>query len=152
VKDSNPNDHVRIFKATIITNGETKDVKIINLFSFTLKDIVFDWCNNYMGDYLDCIFAKLQLVFCKKFKTLQNDEQVYLKLKNMQHEKNERVEVYYERLLKLANSLQHTTTNNFLTIVFRSRLQPYLHVTIASMKREFFKLKQLTIYQYHIIV
>ncbi len=70
------------------------------------------------------------------YKKFQNDEQVYLKLKNMQHEKNERVEVYYERLLKLANSLQHTTTNNFLTIVFRSRLQPYLHVTIASMKRE----------------
>jgi len=40
------------------------------------------------------------------YKKFQNDEQVYLKLKNMKHENNERVEVYYERLLKLANSLQ----------------------------------------------
>jgi hypothetical protein len=53
----------------------------------------------------------------------------------MKHENNERVEIYYEILLKLANCLQHNTTNNFLAIVFRSRLQPYLRV-ITCMKRE----------------
>ncbi len=37
----------------------------------------------------------------------------------MKHEKNERVEVYYERLLKFANRLQHKPTDSFLTIVFR---------------------------------
>jgi hypothetical protein len=56
-------------------------------------------------------------------------------LKNKNHEKNERVEVYHERLLKLTNSLQHKTTYSFLTIVFKFRLQPYLHVAIVSMKR-----------------
>jgi hypothetical protein len=54
----------------------------------------------------------------------------------MKQEKNERVEVYYEILLKLANSLQHMTTNSFLIIVFKSRLQPYLHVATINMKRE----------------
>jgi hypothetical protein len=44
------------------------------------------------------------------------------------------MEVYYERLLKLANSLQHKTIDNLLTTVFRTRLQPYLRVTIAGMK------------------
>jgi hypothetical protein len=53
----------------------------------------------------------------------------------MKQETNERMEVYYERLLKLINSLQHKTTNNLLTIIFRSRLQPYLHVTTTSIKR-----------------
>jgi hypothetical protein len=43
MKDFDPNAHVRIFKATIRANGETEDVEIINLFSFTLKDIVFDY-------------------------------------------------------------------------------------------------------------
>jgi hypothetical protein len=43
------------------------------------------------------------------------------------------VEVYYERLLKLANNLQHKTTYNFFTI-FRFGLHPYLRVAIASMK------------------
>jgi hypothetical protein len=57
----------------------------------------------------------------------------------MKQEKNERMEVYYERLLKLANSFQHKTTNSFLTIVFRSRLQPYLCVATTSMKRETFQ-------------
>jgi hypothetical protein len=75
------------------------------MFKFTLKNIMSDWCNNYLGNYLDCIFVELKLVFCKRYRKVQNDEQVYLYLKNMKHEKNERVEVYYEKLLKLANSL-----------------------------------------------
>jgi hypothetical protein len=36
VKDYDPYALVRIFKTTIRTNGETEDVEIVNLFSFTL--------------------------------------------------------------------------------------------------------------------
>jgi hypothetical protein len=54
----------------------------------------------------------------------------------MKQEKNGRMEVYYEILLKLTNGLQHRTTNSFLTTVFKSRLQPYLRVTTTNMKRE----------------
>jgi hypothetical protein len=57
----------------------------------------------------------------------------------MKQENNERMEVYYERLLKLANSLQHKTINGFLTNVFIYGLQPYLHVTTLGMKRETLK-------------
>jgi stress response protein SCP2 len=46
------------------------------------------------------------------------------------------VEVYYGTLLKFTNNLQHKTTNSFLTIVFKSRLQPYLHVVTIGMKRQ----------------
>jgi hypothetical protein len=53
----------------------------------------------------------------------------------MKEENNEKVEVYYERLLKLANNLQHRTIDNFLTI-FIFKLQPFNCVTITSMKRE----------------
>jgi hypothetical protein len=42
VKDSDPNVHVKVFKATIRKNGETDNVKFINLFNFTLKDIMFN--------------------------------------------------------------------------------------------------------------
>jgi hypothetical protein len=54
----------------------------------------------------------------------------------MKHEKNERMEIYYERLLKLANSLQHKIIDNFLTIYFRFGLQPYMRVAIACMKKK----------------
>jgi hypothetical protein len=54
----------------------------------------------------------------------------------MKQEKNEKVEVYYEKLLKLANSLQHKTIDRFLTIIFRYGLQPYLHVATVGMKRK----------------
>jgi hypothetical protein len=42
VKDSNLDVHVRIFKAAIRTNSKTNDVEIVNLFSFTISDIVFN--------------------------------------------------------------------------------------------------------------
>ncbi len=38
VKDFDPNAHVKVFKATIRTNGGIDNVEIINLFSFTLRD------------------------------------------------------------------------------------------------------------------
>jgi hypothetical protein len=53
----------------------------------------------------------------------------------MKQKKNEKMEVYYERLLKLANSLQQKTTYSFLTTILKYGLQPYLHVT-TCMKRE----------------
>jgi hypothetical protein len=78
VKDSNPNAHVRVFKIAIRANSEIDDVEIVNIFSFTLKDIVSNWCNNCMGDYPYCTFAKLQLAFCKRYKKVQNGEHVFL--------------------------------------------------------------------------
>jgi len=41
VKNSDPNAHVRVFKIAIKANNETNDVKIVNMFSFTLKDIIY---------------------------------------------------------------------------------------------------------------
>jgi hypothetical protein len=37
----------------------------------------------------------------------------------MKEEKNEKMEIYYERLLKLVNNLQHRTTNSFLITISR---------------------------------
>jgi hypothetical protein len=42
VKDSNLDAHVRVFEAAIKANGEINDAKIVKLFSFTLRDIIFD--------------------------------------------------------------------------------------------------------------
>jgi hypothetical protein len=50
VKYFDPNVHVRIFKVVIRANSETYDAKIVNVFSFTLRNMMSDWCNNYMGD------------------------------------------------------------------------------------------------------
>ncbi len=50
----------------IKANSETDDAKNVHLFNFTFRDIVSDWCNNYMGDYPYYTFAKLELAFCKR--------------------------------------------------------------------------------------
>jgi hypothetical protein len=57
VKDFDPGAYVKVFLKTIKINGETKDAKIINLFSFTFKDIVSNWWNNDMEHYPDCTFT-----------------------------------------------------------------------------------------------
>jgi hypothetical protein len=49
-----------------------------------------------------CAYLKQALYMCCW--KIQNDEQVYLQLKNLKQESIERMEVY-ERILKLANSL-----------------------------------------------
>jgi hypothetical protein len=59
VNNSNSDAHVRVFKAAIRGNNETNDANIVNLFNFTLKDTMSNWCNNYMGDYPNYNFVKL---------------------------------------------------------------------------------------------
>jgi hypothetical protein len=48
--------------------------------------------------------------------------------------KTKRVEVYYERIQKLAHGLQVPTTYRFFTIMFRANLQSYLRIVITRMK------------------
>ncbi len=45
------------------------------------------------------------------------------------------MEVYYDRIQKLAHGLQVPTTYNFLITMFKADLQSYLIITIARMKQ-----------------
>jgi len=51
-----------------------------------------------MLKFIDCIFLEFIYAFCKHHRKIQNDEQIYMELKNMKQEEIERVEVYYERI------------------------------------------------------
>jgi hypothetical protein len=48
VKDFNPYVNVKIFKATIKSNSEIDDAKIVHLFNLTFIDIMSNLCNNYL--------------------------------------------------------------------------------------------------------
>jgi hypothetical protein len=104
-KDSNMDVHVKVFKATIKTNGETINEEITNMFNFKLKDNASNWCNNYMRNHPHYRFVDLEHTFCKHYKIIHNDEQMYLQLKNLKYGTTKKVEVFFERLLKLANNL-----------------------------------------------
>ncbi len=54
------------------------EVDIINLFSFTLKDIIFEWGENCVQDHPNYTFEELEQAFCKQFKTIENDENIYI--------------------------------------------------------------------------
>jgi hypothetical protein len=47
---------------------------------------------------------------------------------------DEKVEVYYERILKLANYLNHKTNDSLFITLLWTKLVPYLQVAIIGMK------------------
>ncbi len=106
-KDSNIDVQVQVFKVVIKANSEIIDEEITNLFNFTLKDNTYDWCNKYMRDNPNCRFVDLEQTFYRRYQTMQNDEHVYLQLKNLKQESTERVEVYYERLFNCVIIYKH---------------------------------------------
>jgi VanZ family protein len=58
-----------------------------------------------------------------------------MELQNTKQEETEKVEVYYERIQKLAHILQVLIVNNFLTIVFKASLQSYLKIATTGMNQ-----------------
>jgi hypothetical protein len=66
-----------VFEEAIKTNGETVEANIINLFGFTLKDTISEWGENYVQDHPNCTFEELEQAFCKRFKIVKNNEEVY---------------------------------------------------------------------------
>jgi hypothetical protein len=55
-------------------------------------------------------------------------------LKIIKQGNNEKVKVYYEWILKLANCLQHKADDNLLTTFFQIGLVPYLQIAIARIE------------------
>jgi hypothetical protein len=78
IKDIDLDVHIRVFKKAIKANGETTEVDIINLFGFTFRDNICKCGENYVQDHPNCAFEELEQTFCKQFKTMKNDEEVYM--------------------------------------------------------------------------
>jgi len=84
-----------VFKKAIKVNGEIVEANIINLFGFTLRGYIFEWGKNFVQDHPNCTFKKVEQAFCKQFKTMKNDEKVYMQLQNIQQRTIKCGEVYY---------------------------------------------------------
>jgi hypothetical protein len=76
-------------------------------------------------------YKAFQLQFCKvgtcafykRFKFVKNDKHVYIQLKMLKHDHIKRVEVYYKRLMKLANSMETKKLIIFFILVFKFGLR-----------------------------
>ncbi len=82
-KKTDPNVHVRMFNYARKANAETSKEYIINAFSYMLRNTTSNWCHNYMLKFPSYNFSKLTHAFCKCHQKTQNDEQIYMELKNM---------------------------------------------------------------------
>ncbi len=76
--DSDPDVQIKVFKKAIKVNGEIMEADIINLFGFTFRINIFEWGENFVQDHPNCTFEKLEQTFCKRFKIVKNDEEVYM--------------------------------------------------------------------------
>ncbi len=88
-----------MFRKAIQVNGKNNDVDVVNLFCFTLHDAIFEWGENFMRLHLVCKFEELEATFHKCYQKVQIDEQVYMALQVIKQGKDEKVEIYYERIL-----------------------------------------------------
>jgi alkylhydroperoxidase/carboxymuconolactone decarboxylase family protein YurZ len=122
MKNIDPSTHVRFFKKVIRANEKIMEVDIINLFGFTLRYDILEWGKKFVHDHLNCTFEELEQTFCKHFQTMENDEKIYMQLKNLHQKVSKWVELYYKCSLKLVNCLQVKATNVFLIIIFRTSL------------------------------
>jgi hypothetical protein len=62
------------------------EADISNLFGFTLKDNIFEWDENFVQNHLSCMFEETEQVFHKWFWIMKNDNEVYMKLRNIQQQ------------------------------------------------------------------
>jgi hypothetical protein len=85
-------------------NGEIENEEIVNMSIFTLHYTISKWNQNFLVDHSNYIFINLEHSFCKWFKFVKNNEHVYIKMLKQDH--MERIEVYFEPLMKLVNNLQ----------------------------------------------
>ncbi len=63
----NPYAHIEVSKCVIISNEETNDYHIVNLFPSIFKNIVFEWAENFVKDHPCCTFANIQQIFYKHY-------------------------------------------------------------------------------------
>jgi hypothetical protein len=70
--------HIKVFKKALKVNGETMEADIIRLFGFTFRNNIFEWGENFVQDQPNWTFEKLEQTFCKQFKIMKNDEEVYM--------------------------------------------------------------------------
>ncbi len=56
------------------------EVNIINLFGFILKYNISKWGEDFVQDHPNFTFEKRKQTFYKWFKTLKDDEEVYMQL------------------------------------------------------------------------
>ncbi len=89
VTDTNLNVHNKVFKKAIKANGETMETDIINLFGFTLLNNILEWGENFVQDHSNCTFEELEQAFYKCFQIVNNDEEIYMQLRNLQQQVGE---------------------------------------------------------------
>jgi hypothetical protein len=76
---------------------------MVNLFCFTFHNAISKWGEIFMEAHLACKFEELKVAFCKHYWKVQIDEQVHMALWVIKQGGDEKVKVYYECILILAN-------------------------------------------------
>ncbi len=113
------------------------------LWRLISRSFLVSFYKNIFGSGVETLYNIIPITFLRSwnkrfanvFWIVKNDEEIYMQLRNLQ-QLGERIEVYYECLLKLVNYLQVKAIDVFLTTIFIKELQAYLILTTIGMVRD----------------
>ena len=130
-----PDAHVRVFLTAARANRETDFAELINLFGNSLREGVSEWFSNYITNFPNTTFNDLITTFCKRYRMINSEEEAYKQLHRLTQQPREKVEAYYERLMKIANLLKMKHDDRSFITYFRLGLLPHLKIATAGMAR-----------------
>ena len=130
-----PDAHVRVFLTAARANRETDFAKLINLFGYSLHEGASEWFSNYITDFPNTTFDDLIIAFRKRFRMINSEEEAYKQLHRVTQQPREKVEAYYERLMKIANLLKMNHDDRSLITYFRLGLLSHFKIATAGMAK-----------------
>ena len=135
-KDSkDPDAHVWVFLTTAQANRETNVAELINLFRYSLREGASEWFSNYITDFPNTTFNDLITAFRKRYRMINSEEKAYKQLHQLIQQPRKKIEVYYERLMKIANLLEMKHDDHSFITYFRLGLLPHLKIATVGMAR-----------------
>jgi ABC-type multidrug transport system fused ATPase/permease subunit len=100
------------------------------------QDMTLACGDNFVNSHLECTFNKFAQAFYRQYHKVQrNIEQVYMNLRMIKQNLNEKVEEHCKWIITLENSFQHSTDDWLLNAFFRVGLLPYLWMVTTNMER-----------------
>jgi len=60
-----------MFNFAMKANVETFEKYNVNAFSYTLRDMISDWCHNHMSNFPNCTFSEFTRAFWMSLKDLE---------------------------------------------------------------------------------
>ena len=126
-----PDWHIRRFKVIARTNGVTNTEDLQNLFGTTLQGNHINWYIDFETENTQASWEDMERSFLQKFRKLKTSSEILRALGSITQERNEPVDVFYDRFKQLADKLSQRPEEDYLCEWFKKGLLPWIQQGIV---------------------